>query len=94
MKADDRDQGERAQRVRAGVTGLAAVLVIAGLAGAIFNSASEEQPVGPTGSSDAETVAVITGNTATAIEATPNEPLAELGVAPATTNESAAAAPE
>lgn len=94
MKAADRDQGERVQRVRAGVTGLAAVLVIAGLAGAIFNSASEERPVGPAGTTDAEAVAAITGNTATAIEATPNEPLAELGVAPATTNESAVAAPQ
>lgn len=91
MKAADRDQGERVQRVRAGVTGLAAVLVIAGLAGAIFNSASEERPVGPTGTTDAEAVATITGNTATAVET--NEPLAELGVAPATTNESAVAKP-
>jgi hypothetical protein len=94
MKAVDRDQGERVQRVRAGVTGLAAVLVIAGLAGAIFNSASEERPVGPTGTADAQVAATITGNTATAIESSPNEPLAELGVAPATTNESAVAAPE
>lgn len=92
MKAADRDQGERVQRVRAGVTGLAAVLVIAGLAGAIFNSASEERPVGPTGTTDAEAVATITGNTATAVET--NEPLAELGVAPATTNESAVAQPQ
>lgn len=92
MKAADRDQGERVQRVRAGVTGLAAVLVIAGLAGAIFNSASEERPVGPTGTTDAEAVASITGNTATAIET--NEPLAELGVAPATINESAVAKPQ
>lgn len=92
MKAADRDQGERVQRVRAGVTGLAAVLVIAGLAGAIFNSASEERPVGPTGTTDAEAVATITGNTATAVET--NEPLAELGVAPATTNESAVVAPK
>jgi hypothetical protein len=92
MKAADRDQSERVQRVRAGVTGLAAVLVIAGLAGAIFNSASEERPVGPTGTTDAEAVATITGNTATAIET--NEPLAELGVAPATINESAVAKPQ
>jgi hypothetical protein len=92
MKAADRDQGERVQRVRAGVTGLAAVLVIAGLAGAIFNSASEERPVGPTGTKDAEAVATITGNTATAVET--NEPLAELGVAPATTNESAVVKPQ
>jgi hypothetical protein len=91
MKAADRDQGERVQRVRAGVTGLAAVLVIAGLAGAIFNSASEERPVGPSGSTDAQAVASITGNTATAIDSSPNEPLAELGVAPATANESAVA---
>lgn len=90
MKADDRDQGERVQRVRAGVTGLAAVLVIAGLAGAIFNSASEERPVGPTGDADAEMAATITGNTATAVES--NEPLAELGLAPASGNQSAAKA--
>lgn len=92
MKAADRDQGERVQRVRAGVTGLAAVLVIAGLAGAIFNSASEERPVGPTGTADAQVAAAITGNTATAVET--NEPLAELGVAPATANESAVAKPQ
>lgn len=75
--AGERDRTERAQRVRAGVTGLAAVLVIAGLAGAIFRSASESG-----GNAQAIAGPLATGNTATAVETSPNEPLADLGVAP------------
>jgi hypothetical protein len=79
MKAAARDQSERTQRVRAGATGLAAVLIIAGLAGAIFNTTASDEP-----ESELEAqITQVTGNTATAVEKEVNEPLAELGVAPA-----------
>ncbi len=69
------------QRVRVGMTGLASVLLLIGLASAVFSSASKEPPVTAIGASKAEVVAnmadmVIANDTAT-------EPLADLGVAPA-----------
>ncbi len=80
---------ERLQRVRIGATGLAAVFLVVLSAGAIINSASDEPPVqrqadveAPMGLPD------IVGNDL-AQEPLPQEPLAELGVAPSTaTNES------
>jgi hypothetical protein len=66
------------QRVRIGLTGLAFVFVLVLLA-AIFTSPSDEQPI--TANSVAQQFSP--GNeVATAAEAEPKEPLAELGVAP------------
>lgn len=90
MKAGRRSQSERMQRVQAGVTGLAAVLVLGGLAGALFNSTRDAPAAGTIDSQ----VAQVTGNTATAVEKSVSEPLAELGVAPAPLeNETQTAAP-
>lgn len=83
------DRQERLQRVRIGVTGLAAVFLVVLSAGVIINSASDEAPVQqeanvevPMGLPD------IVGNDL-AEEPLPQEPLAELGVAPSTaSNES------
>lgn len=71
------------QRVRVGMTGLALVLVLIGLASALFTSASRDEPVAAIGASNAAVVANITdGNSVAADKG--NEPLAELGVAPGT----------
>lgn len=66
------EQAERLQRVRIGLTGLAAVFLVVAAAGVLTQSASEERPVPlPTGTPAPANLA-----------AEPQEPLAELGVAP------------
>lgn len=69
--------GSSAQRIRIGLTGLAAAFIIVMFASAISKSSRDDSANG---------VAQATSNE-------PNEPLAELGVAPgaSTTNNSAAA---
>ena len=70
-------------RVRVGMTGLVMVMVVIGLAGAIFSSASRDEPVSAIGASNQTVVANMTdGNFV--VEKSKEEPLAELGVAPST----------
>ena len=75
------------QRVRVGMTGLAMVLVLIGLATAIFSSANRDEPVSAIGAPNASVVANMTseGSNAT-VEKGKDEPLAELGVAPSTSS--------
>lgn len=68
------------QRVRVGLTGLALVLLLIGLASAVFTSVNRERPVTAVGGATPGTVAAM----ADANSAAANEPLAELGVAPTT----------
>lgn len=70
------------QRVRVGMTGLAMVLVLIGLATAIFSSANRDEPVTAVGAPNASVVAniIVEPVNLTAVEK--DEPLAELGVAP------------
>jgi hypothetical protein len=76
--SDDKRAGM--QRVRVGLTGLGAVLLIVAVSAAIFETASQQ----PTNTAAAEptqseqTVANMMGNTVDA----PSEPLAEIGVTP------------
>ena len=71
------------QRVRVGMTGLAIVLVLIGLASAIFSSANREAPVTAVGAPNASVVANMTDEDVnTAAVKGKDEPLAELGVAP------------
>ena len=73
---------QRMQRVKVGLVGLAAVVLLIGLASAIFSAVSRERPTSAAGASSAATASNITiGNTALAADEA-NEPLAELGVAP------------
>lgn len=68
------------QRVRVGLTGLGAVLLIVAVSAAIFQSARREPATvaaAPTRSE--QTVANMVGNTT----ATANDPLTEMGVTPA-----------
>ncbi len=67
------------QRVRVAMTGLAAVLLLIGVASALFNYESKETPVTAIGAAQPNTVANMTD---TAIGNMSDEPLAELGVAP------------
>jgi hypothetical protein len=80
------------QRVRVGMTGLAMVLVLIGLASAIFSSANRDDPVVAIGAPNASVVANMTSEPSnTAAEKGNDEPLAELGVAPSTSSTDAPA---
>lgn len=71
------------QRVKVGMTGLALVLLLIGLASAIFSSASREPPVAAAGAAQPDVVAnLVVSDTTNGAAA--KEPLAELGVAPST----------
>jgi hypothetical protein len=74
------------QRVRVGMTGLAMVLVLIGLASAIFSSANRDEPVTAIGAANASVVANMTDGGNSAAEKGKDEPLAELGVAPSTSS--------
>lgn len=71
------------QRVRVGLIGLAAVLLIIGLSAAIFGVVNRERPVAAVGAPKADVAANLTiANTQSPSEAATGEPLAEMGVAP------------
>ncbi|WP_010542852.1 hypothetical protein [Sphingomonas elodea] len=70
------------QRIRVGMTGLAAVILLMALSFMIFSSANREAPVSAAGASNAAVVANLTGVDNAAADRTRDEPLAELGVAP------------
>lgn len=68
------------------MTGLAMVLILIGLASAIFTSANRDEPVAAVGAPNADVVANMTaapGANVAAVEKD-NEPLAELGLTPST----------
>ncbi|WP_238995724.1 hypothetical protein [Sphingomonas solaris] len=70
--------GERMQRVRIGLTGLACVFLLVLLAAAFFGLTNDERRNGPLVVTPASAPAE---NSLAAVES-PREPLAELGVAP------------
>ncbi|RYY26865.1 MAG: hypothetical protein EOP62_08890 [Sphingomonadales bacterium] len=82
------------QRVRVGMTGLLIVLVLIGLASAIFSSANRDVPVAAIGAPNASVVADMTvgGAGNTSVAKGKDEPLAEMGVTPSTTSTEAAGA--
>lgn len=81
--APNSDSAQAMQRVRVGLTGLLMVLIVIGLASAIFSSANREEPVDAIGASNATVVANMTdGNQV--VEKAKADPVAELGVAPST----------
>jgi hypothetical protein len=85
MKAIE-DSGQTMQRVKVGMTGLALVLLLIGLASVIFSSASKETPVDVAGAAQPDVVANLSlTNEPEPTDPTSTEPLAELGVAPSTT---------
>lgn len=75
------------QRVRVGMTGLALVLVLIGIASAILSSANRDEPVAAVGAPNASVVANMTDDKpGLAADAAKDEPLADLGVAPSTSS--------
>lgn len=86
VPATEQAQAEQArQRIRVGMIGLAAVVLLIGLASAIFSTVNHEQPVVAAGAAKPDVVANMTApGTLPTTEAT-NEPLAELGVTPSAT---------
>ena len=82
-----REQTQAMQRVKVGTTGLAVVLLMIGLASAIFSSASRETPVSAVGAAKPDVVAKLTMGNTTAPDAAVKEPLAEIGVTPSTATE-------
>ncbi len=75
------DRQHSAQRLKVGLIGLAAVLLLIGLASAVFNSVNRERPVTAIGGAQPATVAAMAGNSSAA-SPSETEPLAELGVTP------------
>jgi hypothetical protein len=69
------------QRVKVGVIGLGAVMLLIALASIIIGSAIRERPVAVIGAPKAEVIANLAIDNGMAIT---TEPLAELGVAPST----------
>lgn len=80
-----RDTAQTTQRARVGMIGLAAVLLLIGLAAAIFSTASRERPVPVVGAANAEVVANMVASNASDAALAAREPLAQLGVAPSAT---------
>lgn len=74
------EQSQTMQRVKVGMIGLAAVVLLIALASAIIGSASRDRPVATAGAARSEVVANMGIANFTADAA--GEPLAEMGVAP------------
>ncbi len=86
MKIAVRDSNQTVQRVKVGVVGLAAVLLMIGLAATVFGIVSRERPVTAVGAPKAEVAANLSdSNSQVPGAAATSEPLVELGVAPAAT---------
>lgn len=96
MKSMPSDPQSSMQRVRVGLTGLASVMLLMGVASAIFSSAKEEAPVLAEGAPKPDVVANMTEGMVTNSAAEPkDEPIAELGIAPRTAESpEAGAAPD
>jgi hypothetical protein len=81
------------QRVKVGMVGLAAVVLLIGLASAIFSAANREKPITAAGAPQMTVVANMTVANTTQAADPANEPLAELGVAPSAADSNIAAGP-
>ncbi len=75
------DPSQNMQRIKVGMIGLAAVVLLIGLASVIIGSASRERPVATAGAAQADVVANMGVSNMTGV-AGAGEPLAEMGVAP------------
>ena len=75
------------QRIKVGMIGLAAIVLLIAAASAIIGSSSRERPIGTAGAAQPDVVANIAMGNGAAPSA---EPMAELGVTPPTANSAAA----
>ncbi|RDE06968.1 hypothetical protein [Sphingomonas aracearum] len=89
MKTTAQEPGQTSQRVKVGMIGLAAVLLLIGLAAAIFSSVSKDRPLAGAHADAIANMAI--ANTSVPGDLPTSEPLAELGVAPATSGNSSMA---
>lgn len=74
--------------------GLAAVILLIGLASAIFSTVNRERPVSAVGAAKPDVVANMTAPGSLPSPVSSNEPLAELGVTPAAPKAEQTAAPD
>lgn len=75
------DPSQSMQRIKVALIGLAAVVLLIGLASMIIRSASRERPVAAAGTAQPDVVANMgVANSEDVVDA--GEPLAEMGVAP------------
>ncbi|HEX8418433.1 MAG TPA: hypothetical protein VF638_00295 [Sphingomonas sp.] len=86
-----REPSQTSQRVKVGMVGLAAVILLIVLASAILGTATRERPIGAAGSAREDVVANIASINA-ADAASTGEPLAELGITPSTSESNSHAA--
>ena len=84
------DQGQTSQRVKVGMIGLAAVLLLIGFAAAVFSTASRERPMAVAGGVRADVVAnLVSGNQSAPGAGATSEPLADLGLTPSAVSDPA-----
>jgi hypothetical protein len=95
MKSIVPDPGHAGHRAKVGMIGLAAVLLLIGLAAAVFATATKDRPLVLAGNAHAQAEHRIADNATAPSDKATNEPLAELGVAPSapSVNVSAAVTP-
>ncbi|WP_235512455.1 hypothetical protein [Sphingomonas sp. Leaf17] len=79
------DIAQTKQRVKVGMIGLAAVILLIGLASAIFSAVRQDGAVTAVGAPKADVVANLIVANDTGVAAT-NEPLVDLGVSPGATS--------
>ncbi|MBB3694427.1 MULTISPECIES: hypothetical protein [Sphingomonas] len=85
--AVERQQSEQArQRVRVGMVGLAMVVLLIGVASAIFSTVDQERPVAVAGAAQPAVVVNMSVPGPIPTVTPTNEPLAELGVTPSAAN--------
>jgi hypothetical protein len=89
MKIIANDPAQTTQRAKVGMIGLASVLLLIGLASAIFATANHDRQVAAIGSARPDVVANMVAGNATDAASLSKEPLAELGVAPSATDSNA-----
>lgn len=85
-----RETSQALQRVKVGLTGLAAVILLIGLASAIMRTATRQPAIAAAGAARPDVVANIAEGNSVADAG--GEPLAEFGVAPSAGNTAAPAA--
>lgn len=86
MKMIAQEPGHAGHRAKVGMIGLAAVLLLIGLAAAVFATATKDRPLMLAGNAHTRTEHRIADNATVPGDKTNNEPLAELGVAPSTSS--------
>lgn len=77
-----RDGAQSTQRARVGMIGLAAILLLIGLAAAFAATVNRERPTAVAGGANAEVVANMVASNESDAARDAGEPLAQLGVAP------------